>query len=137
MADEKSNHTALKVFAVILIIVLIAGFAARNRIKSFVKEKAAAVIVEKLLDEKITSDAKISGRLSAKEFYESMDEQDRQKVMDIITSNMTDENIRQVKSHITNGDMSGLKQYVKENLSGEDKAAVQKIYEKYKYKLKQ
>ena len=122
MTNERNNHKVLIVISGIVIVVLIAGFVGRNQIKGYVKEKAAVAIVEKLLDEKIANDKKISGRLNAKEIYDSMDEKDKQRVMDIITGNMTDENVKQVSSYITSGDMSGLKQYVKGSLSSEDKA---------------
>ena len=136
MTDEKNNHTTLKIISGIIIVVLIAGFAARNTIKGYLKEKAASVIVEKLLDEKIANDKKMSG-VTAEELYDRMDVKDKQKVMDIITGNMTEENLKQVNFYLTNGDMSGLKQYVKGRLSSEDKATVQELYEKYKSLVKQ
>ena len=132
---RRKKHTGLKIFLFIVVICIAGGIVFWKQIKSVTSQKAAEVVVEKLLDSKISSDKAVYGDLSAKDIYNSMDEADKQVVTDIITDHMTTDNIKNVEQYVTAGDTAGLEQYAKDNLSTEETQTIQNMYEKYKDQL--
>ena len=132
---RRKKHTGLKIFLFIVVICIAGGIVFWKQIKSVTSQKAAEVVVEKLLDSKISSDKAVYGDLSAKDIYNSMDEADKQVVTDIITDHMTPDNIKNVEQYVTAGDSAGLEQYAKDNLSTEETQTIQNMYEKYKDQL--
>ena len=132
---RRKKHTGLKIFLFIVVICIAGGIVFWKQIKSVTSQKAAEVVVEKLLDSKISSDKAVYGDLSAKDIYNSMDEADKQVVTDIITDHMTTDNIKNVEQYVTAGDSAGLEQYAKDNLSTEETQTIQNMYEKYKDQL--
>ena len=109
-----------------------AGVVCKEQIKNVIGDKVAEVAVEKLIDEKLNDDSLTYGDVSAKEILVNMAEEDKQTVTDIVKDNMTAENIKTAESYVKSGDTDGLKEYVKETLSEEDKATDTEMYEKYK-----
>lgn len=132
MVGRRKKHIGLKVFLVIIAIIIVAGVVCKEQIKNVIGDKVAEVAVEKLIDEKLNDDSLTYGDVSAKEILDNMDEEDKQTVTDIVKDNMTAENIKTAESYVKSGDTDGLKEYVKETLSEEDKATVTEMYEKYK-----
>jgi hypothetical protein len=132
---RRKKHTGLKIFLCIVAICAVAGVVFWPQIKSVTSKKAAEVVVEKMLDNKLSSDKAVYGKLSAKDIYNSMDDTDKQKVTDIITDHMTPENIKNVQQYVTSGDKAGLVQYAKDNLSTEETKTIESMYEKYKDQL--
>lgn len=132
---KRKKHTGLKIFLFLVVICIVGGIVFWKQIKSVTSQKAAEVVVEKLLDSKISSDKAVYGNLSAKDIYNSMDDADKQVVTDIITDHMTPENIKNVEQYVTSGDTAGLEQYAKDNLSTEETQTIQNMYEKYKDQL--
>lgn len=132
---KRKKHTGLKIFLFLVVICIVGGIVSWKQIKSVTSQKAAEVVVEKLLDSKISSDKAVYGNLSAKDIYNSMDDADKQVVTDIITDHMTPENIKNVEQYVTSGDTAGLEQYAKDNLSTEETQTIQNMYEKYKDQL--
>lgn len=129
---RRKKHTGLKIFLVIVVVLVAGVFLLKDQIISAVKDKAAEVVVEKLIDEKLNDDSLSYNGVSAKDIIDSMDEADKETITSVITNNMTEENISAVESYVKSGDTAGLKDYVKENLSETDKATVTDLYEKYK-----
>ena len=131
---RRKRHLGLKIFLGIVLIVVIVGFVLKDQITNKVKDKAAEVVVEKLLDEKIGADTAVYGNLTASDIYNSMDEADKETVKEIVENNLSQETVSQAADYLKSGDTAGLKEYVKDNLSEEEK---QDLYQKYKDQLSQ
>ena len=134
---RRKRHLGLNIFLGMVLIVVLVGFVLKDQITNKVKDKAAEVVVEKLLDEKIGADTAVYGNLTASDIYDSMDEADKETVKDIVENNLSEETISQATDYLKKGDTAGLKEYVKENLSEEEKQEVQDLYQKYKDQLSQ
>ncbi|WP_024867215.1 hypothetical protein [Butyrivibrio sp. FCS014] len=138
---------ALKSFMITLIIVLVIGcifIVARGSImKSISKDVESAAsreesssskanpvtkaIVSKTLDTYIenTSNDKV------KEIAESMTEEDKDTVTEIIANNVNVEDIPEVQSYISSGDTQGMLEYAQDNLSDEEVEQLKDIMSKY------
>ena len=135
---------ALKSFMITLAIVLIIGcifIVARASIIKDVKSDVAATnttsstkanpvtkaIVSQALDSYIDS----SSNEKVKEIANSMSEEDKDTVTEIIANNVTIDSIPEVQSYISNGDTQGMMEYAKENLSDEEVDQLKEIMSKY------
>ena len=122
---------AFKSFAITLVIILAIGgifLFAQKSIRKDVESSAEAIesnkeakkstanpikkaIVSEALDQYIEkSDGKV------KEIAESMSEEDKDTVTEIIANNVELEDIPEVQSYISSGDTAGLMGYAQENL---------------------
>jgi hypothetical protein len=88
MSIRRKRHTGWKIFLCIVAVCLIGAVIFWPQIKKTTTKKAAEVVVEKMLDNKISSDKADYGKMTAKDIYNSMDTEDKQKVTDIITNHM-------------------------------------------------
>ena len=66
-----------------------------------------------------------------KEMLDSVSEEDKDKVTDIIVDNMSIEDMSDVQEYISNKDVDGLKDYAKDKLTEEDYSELTDILEKY------
>ena len=66
-----------------------------------------------------------------KEMLDSVSEEDKDKVADILVDNMSIDDISDVQEYITNQDVDGLKEYAKDKLTEEDYSELTDILEKY------
>ncbi len=66
-----------------------------------------------------------------KEMLDSVSEEDKDKVADILVDNMSIDDISDVQEYITNQDVGGLKEYAKDKLTEEDYSELTDILEKY------
>lgn len=66
-----------------------------------------------------------------KEKLESITEEDKDKVSEIISENITIENMGDVESYISNKDVDGLMDYAQDKLTAEDYSELTGILEKY------
>ena len=97
--------------------------------KSSSKAKANPVkkaIVSKAMDAYLDS---ADGK--AKEIADSITEEDKDAVAEIIASNISVDSISDVQDLIGSGDKEGLTDYVEENFSEEDQAELKEILSKY------
>lgn len=132
---RKKKHTVRNIVLILLLLCIVGGVVFWQPIKNAASKKAAEVVVEKLLDDKIDSDQAVYGKLSAQDIYDSMDDADKEAVTDIVTDHMSAENIKNVEQYVASGDTAGLKAYVKETLSSEETQVIEDMYEKYKDQL--
>ena len=130
--QRKKRHIVLKCILAILILGGAALYICRDQVKSVVTKKAASVVAEKLIEEKLANEVEIPSGLDVSSMIETMDDADVATVTDIVEENMDEETVSDVTSYITSGDMTGLKQYVKDTLDGEDETKITEIYDKYK-----
>lgn len=132
---RRKRHTGLKIFLVLVLVLAAGGLIFRNQIKDTVKQKAAGVVMEQVVQQ--AGDLNLPGDIPVAEIYEKLDEEDKETLNEIIADHVTEETIQDVKEYVEDGDMQGLEQYVEENLTGEDNAKLQELYEKYKDQLPQ
>ena len=89
-----------------------------NPIKKAIVSEAVDQYIEK-------SDGKV------KEIAESMSEEDKDTVTEIIANNVELEDIPEVQAYISKGDTAGLMEYARENLSAEEQAQLAELMLKY------
>ena len=134
---------AAKAFGITLFVVLLIGvifLVGRNSIMKDVKatqEQATTTktstanpITKAIVSEALDTYAeKSTGK--TKEIYESMSEEDKDAVTEIIANNVTIESVSEVQSYVNSGDANGLMEYAKDNLSEEEVKELTKIMSKY------
>ncbi len=137
---------AFKSFVITLVIILAIGgifLFAQKSIKKDVESSAETIeanqeskkstanpikkaIVNEAMDQYIKkSDGKV------KEIADTMTEEDKDTVSEIIANNVELEDIPEVQSYISNGDAAGLMEYAQDNLSSEEQAELTEIMLKY------
>lgn len=137
MSGRRKKKNGWKTLAIVLTIVLVLGagiFLTKDYIVAKAEEKVQDALIENVLETVIQSDsgAASDAARQAKNIYDNMNEEDKQACRDLIDHNLTSENIKNVTGYVKNGDASGLKNYVKNSVSEEDKETVKEIYYKYK-----
>lgn len=137
MSGRRKKKNGWKTLAIVLTVVLVLGagiFFTKDYVVAKAEEKVQDALIENVLETVIQSDsgAASDAAKQAKDIYDNMNEEDKQACRDLIEHNLTSENIKNVAGYVKNGDASGLKSYVKNSVSEEDKETVKEIYYKYK-----
>ena len=100
--------------------------SAINDTKKEVIKSVAKTVVDKAVEQYAgDSDSKV------KDVYDSVSEEDKDKVADILVDNMSIDDMTDVQEYISNQDVDGLKDYAKEKLTEEDYSELTGILEKY------
>ena len=98
-----------------------------NEAKKEVVKGVAKTVVNKAIEEY----AEKAGSEEVKEKLESITEEDKDKVSEIISENISIESMGDVESYISNKDMDGLMDYAEDKLTAEDYSELTDIMEKY------
>ena len=133
---------AAKAFGITLFVVLLIGvifLISKDSIMKDVKTteeqtttktSTANPITKAIVSEALDTYAeKSTGK--TKEIYESMSEEDKDAVTEIIANNVTIESVSEVQSYVNSGDANGLMEYAKDNLSEEEVKELTEIMSKY------
>ena len=135
---------AVKAFFITLVVVLLIGVifligkdsimkdvkATLEQTQSNTERKSANPIKKAIVSEAIDSYAeKSSGK--TKEIFDSMSEEDKDTVTEIIANNVSLDSISEVQSYVNSEDASGLMEYAEENLSEEEIKELTDIMSKY------
>lgn len=135
---------AAKAFFITLFVVLLIGTifligkdsimkdvkATQEQTQSNTEKKSANPIKKAIVSEAIDSYAeKSSGK--TKEIFDSMSEEDKDTVTEIIANNVSLDSISEVQSYVNSEDASGLMEYAEENLSEEEIKELTDIMSKY------
>ncbi|WP_029324569.1 hypothetical protein [Butyrivibrio sp. AE3004] len=107
--------------------------AQKNGITSAIEEAKKEVIksvAKKVVDKAVEQYAGESSS-EVREMIDSVAEEDKDRITDIIVDNITIEDIPDVEAYISNKDVDGLKDYAKEKLTEEDYSELTGILEKY------
>lgn len=135
---------AAKAFFITLFVVLLIGTifligkdsimkdvqATQQQTQSNAEKKSANPIKKAIVSEAIDSYAeKSSGK--TKEIFDSMSEEDKDTVTEIIANNVSLDSISEVQSYVNSEDASGLMEYAEENLSEEEIKELTDIMSKY------
>lgn len=130
---KKRRHIGLLVVAGVLVIGAGTLFFCKDSIIGGIKTKAAKEIGKKLLEEQIGSSLNLAGqKVDISEIMEQMDQADVEKVTEIAEKYISPDNIQEAAGLAASGNVEGLKDMAKEQLTQEDKEELQKMYEKYK-----
>lgn len=96
---EKSNGSKkLIVVLIVIVVVLLIGYFAVYRP---LREKAVETVAEKLLETQMDSDGTTA---DAEEILNSMSEEDRDAVEEIVTKHISAGTIANISSYLTSGD---------------------------------
>ncbi len=137
---------AAKSFAITLAVILAIGgifLVGKNSIKKDVettveatetakvtKKSTANPIKKAIVSEALDTYVEQKGGV-VKEVVDSMSEEDKDTVTEIIADNVSIDSISDVQSYISSGDSAGLMKYAQENLSEEEQAELLEIMAKY------
>lgn len=136
---------AAKAFGITLFVVLLIGvifLVGRNSIMKDVeatqeqatttttKTSTANPITKAIVSEALDTYAENSTG-KTKEIYESMSEEDKDTVTEIIANNVSIDSVSEVQSYVNSGDANGLMEYAKDNLSEEEVKELTEIMSKY------
>ena len=135
---------AAKAFFITLVVVLLIGAifligkdsimkdvkATQEQTQSDSEKKSANPITKAIVSEALDSYAEQSTG-KTKEIYESMSEEDKDTVTEIIANNVSIDSVSEVQSYVNSGDASGLMDYAEENLSEEELEELKDIMSKY------
>ncbi|MBO6196273.1 MAG: hypothetical protein J6O03_02180 [Butyrivibrio sp.] len=134
---------AAKAFGITLFVVLLIGvifLVGRNSIMKDVKATQEQATTAKTSTANPITKAIVSEALDTyaenatgktKEIYESMSEEDKDTVTEIIANNVSIDSVSEVQSYVNSGDANGLMEYAKENLSEEEVKELTEIMSKY------
>ena len=134
---------AAKAFGITLFVVLLIGvifLVGRNSIMKDVKATQEQATTTKTSTANPITKAIVSEALDTyaenstgktKEIYESMSEEDKDTVTEIIANNVSIDSVSEVQSYVNSGDANGLMEYAKDNLSEEEVKELTEIMSKY------
>ncbi|WP_026521167.1 hypothetical protein [Butyrivibrio sp. VCB2001] len=134
---------AAKAFGITLFVVLLIGvifLVGRNSIMKDVKSTQEQATTTKTSTANPITKAIVSEALDTyaenstgktKEIYESMSEEDKDTVTEIIANNVSIDSVSEVQSYVNSGDTNGLMEYAKDNLSEEEVKELTEIMSKY------
>jgi hypothetical protein len=104
--------------------------ATQQQTQSNEEKKSANPIKKAIVSEAIDTYAeKSSGK--TKEIFDSMSEEDKDTVTEIIANNVSLDTVSEVQSYVNSEDASGLMEYAEENLSEEELKELEDIMSKY------
>ncbi len=95
------------------------------------KRKSKANPITKAVVEKAVDAYVDSADKETKELFNSMSEDDKDIVTDIIAENVSLDSISEMQSYVANGDKDAIEKYAEENLSEEDQEVLKEIMSKY------
>lgn len=130
---KKRRHIGLLVVTGVLVISAGILFVGKDIILQQVKVKVAKEIGKKLLTEQFGKTIDVGGQqIDVSEVVEDMDQEDVETITGIAEKYISPENIKQAAGMAANGDVEGLKDLAGDQVSEEDMAQLQDLYEKYK-----
>ena len=131
MAGKRKKKKGLIVLIVVLVILVAAIWAGKTFVYDKAKEKVPSAVAEKMIEEQVQNDS--TGQLqNAQDIYNSMSEEDKQTVNDMIESKVSPQTISDVSKYAKDQDKEGLKQYVKEKFTESEIRQMKDLYNKYK-----
>lgn len=107
--------------------MLVLRFAVYDKAKS----KITSAIATKLIEEQIPDGVSQQQVETAKQIYESLSDEDKGKVEDLIESKVDAKTVADVSGYLKNNDKEGLKDYVKSTFSEQEIWEIKDLYQKY------
>ncbi len=133
--EQSSKHRNNGGFGRLMISLIILGVVILLFVKfalPMLKSSAKKVAAEKTVDVLIENADKISGgNEQVTQVLESMTEEDKEIVSEIIENHMDAESVSEVMEYVNDGDKEGLMKYATENLTPEEIEKLAELYGKY------
>ncbi len=86
--------------------------------------------------EQLNRHASTAGQASAvSQVVENMEQEDVETLTGIAEKYISQDNLKQAADLVANGDMEGLKELAQEQVTEEDQARLEELYDKYKDKI--
>ena len=127
---DKNGAFGRLMISIIILGVVILLFI--NVALPIIKESAKKVLAEKTVDVITENVDKIAeGHPEIKEALESLSEEDKETVTEIVAEHLDTQSAGEIMEHVTEGDKEGLVEYALENLSPEEISKLAEIYGKY------
>ena len=102
-----------------------------------VRVRAVKEISKKLLTEQLGEELEVGEqRVDVSQMIENMEQKDVETLTDIAEKYISPENLREAADMAADGDLEGLKELAEEQISKEDQAQLQGLYEKYKNQIR-
>lgn len=134
--SKKKRHLSLLVISSSLVLCAGALFAGRHVILEEVRTKAATEIGKRVLMEQLNRHASTAGQASAvSQVVENMEQEDVETLTGIAEKYISQDNLKQAADLVANGDMEGLQELAQEQVTQEDQALLEELYDKYKDKI--
>ena len=134
--SKKKRHLGLLVISSSLVLCAGALFAGRHVILEEVRTKAATEIGKRVLMEQLNRHASTAGQASAvSQVVENMEQEDVETLTGIAEKYISQDNLKQAADLVANGDMEGLKELAQVQVTEEDQARLEELYDKYKDKI--
>ncbi len=128
--EDKNSAFGHLMISIIILGVVVLLFI--NVALPIIKEETKKIVAEKTVDliedniDKIAAD-----HPEVKEALESLSEEDRETVTEIIADHIDTETAGEVMEYVNEGDKDGLMEYAVENLSPEEISKLAEIYSRY------
>lgn len=130
---KKKKHVKLVVITTVLALSAGALFFGRHAIVHGIKAKASVEIGKRLIEGQLGENINIGGiDVNVSDIVENIEEEDVEQVGEIVEKYISPSTIKSVTDMVSNGDTAGLQELAEEQLTEEDKAKLQEIYDKYK-----
>lgn len=125
-------------FLISLVILVLAVYVfATMLIIPAIKKKAASYATQKAVEVIAEQSGGTAQQEQIKQFYETLPQEDKQKVETIIEDHINAETAAEITTYIQNGDKDGLLQYAQESLTEEELNDLRGLYEKYQTEWEQ
>lgn len=130
MAGRKKKSKLLKIM-IFLIMIIVIGLVLRFAVYDKAKSKITSAIATKLIEEQMPDGVSQQQVETAKQIYESLSDEDKGKVEDLIESKVDAKTVADVSGYLKNNDKEGLKDYVKSTFSEQEIQEIKDLYQKY------
>lgn len=130
MAARKKKSKLIGVI-ILLIVIIVIGLILRFVVYDKAKAKITSAIATKLLEEQMLEGVSQQQVETAQQIYDSLSNEDRGKVEDLIESKVDAKTVADVSTYLKNNDKEGLKEYVKSTFSEQEIQEIRDLYQKY------
>lgn len=131
MAARKKKSKLIGVI-ILLIVIIVIGLILRFVVYDKAKAKITSAIATKLLEEQMPEGVSQQQVETAQQIYDSLSNEDRGKVEDLIESKVDAKTVADVSTYLKNNDKEGLKEYVKSTFSEQEIQEIKDLYQKYR-----
>ncbi len=127
---SKNSAFGRLMFSIVVLGVVLLLFI--NYALPLLKKEVSHIAAEKTVDMITKNPEKIAGdNKEIKKVLESMSDEDKEVVTEIIENHMDAETATEIMGYVTDGDKAALMEYAGENLSAEEVMDLMELYGKY------
>lgn len=128
---KKSKLIGVIILLIVIIVIIVIGLILRFVVYDKAKAKITSAIATKLLEEQMPEGVSQQQVETAQQIYDSLSNEDRGKVEDLIESKVDAKTVADVSTYLKNNDKEGLKEYVKSTFSEQEIQEIRDLYQKY------